>query len=292
MRLSLFITLLGAILPVIALPPANVFAGPSPQDSLADGKAVTAAPEPSVDWQQVTVFGDVGEIFGTAWNASYGQLQHTDTLTTLGLGAAVTWLVDDNDDAWLASLQGKEFLTSGLFDSLGDQSALALSAAPVVTWLVSSWTQDEKLRSFSLESLSAIVLTYTETEIITNAIPTHERPRNEAGDDATSFFDTAFRGKYSFPSGHLIGPFIVTMKAWDYYGWKVALVPAAVTGVSTVNRIADGSHYPSDIAAAAVLSLSAHFATRRETRDRNHGLHWGAAPVAGGGMMVTGSFDF
>jgi len=277
----------------IAVAQGNLLAGPSPADTIADNPTVTVAPElTGVDWDQVTLFGDVGEIFGTAWHASYGQLQHTDTLTTLGLGAAATWLVEDNDDSLLARYQGKEFLTSGLFDAVGDQTALALAAAPVVTWLVSSWTKDEKLRSYSIESLSAIVLTYAETELITNAIPTHERPRNEAGDEASNFFDTAFRGQYSFPSGHLIGPFIVTMKTWDYYGWQVALLPATVTGVSAFNRIADGSHYPSDIAAAAVLSLSAHFATRRETRERNGGLHWGAAPVAGGGMMLTGGFDF
>lgn len=256
--------------------------------SLAPAPPVT----PQYDWEKTTLFGDLGETLSIAWHASYGQLLHSDTLLTLSLGTVATWITDDNDDAWLASLQETEFLTSGIFDSLGDQTALALSAAPVVTWLISNWTHDEKLHRYSIETMSAIALTYAETEIITNAIPTHERPRTEAGDETTNFFDTAFRGKYSFPSGHLIGPFIVTLKTWDYYGWKAAVIPATVTGVSTFNRIADGSHYPSDIVAAAVLSLSAHFATRRETRERDGGFHWGAAPVAGGGLMFTGSLDF
>ncbi len=254
--------------------------------------APTAPAAPELDWENVTLFGDLGETLLIAWDASYSQLLHSDTLLTLTLGAAVTWIADDNDDAWLASLQKTEFLTDGVFDSIGDQAALALATAPVVTWLISRWTQDEKLHRYSIETMSAIALTYAETELITNFIPTHERPRNETGDPATGFFDTAFRGKYSFPSGHLIGPFIVTLKTYDYYGWKGAIIPAAVTGVSTFNRIADGSHFPSDIAAAAVLSLSAHFATRRETAKRDGGFHWGASPVAGGGLMFTGAFDF
>lgn len=247
---------------------------------------------PEVDWEQTTLFGDVGETFGIAWHASYNQLLHVDTLATLSVGAAATWVVEHNDEAWLASLQKHDFLTSGAFDAIGDQAALALAAAPVVTWLVAHWIEDEKLHRYSIETMSAIVLAYAETLFITQVIPTHGRPRDEGTDPASSFFDTAFRGKYSFPSGHLIGPLVVTLKTWDYYGWKAALVPAGVTGISAFNRIADGSHYPSDIAAAAVLCLSAHLATRRETRERDDGFHWGVSSIAGGGLMFTGKFDF
>jgi hypothetical protein len=288
--------------PLVALVTAAIFlpivttslAGSDLSDAIRTDPSLAPTPPaaPEYNWEEVTLFGDIGETLSIAWDASYSQLLHSDTLLTLAVGTAATWITDDNDDAWLADLEETEFLTNGLFDSIGDQAALALAAAPVVTWLISNWTQDEKLHRYSIETMSAIVLTYAEVEIITNVIPTHERPRNENGDPASNFFDTAFRGKYSFPSGHLIGPFIVTLKTYDYYGWKAAILPAAVTGVSSFNRIADGSHYPSDVVAAAVLSLSAHLSTRRETSERDGGFHWGAAPVAGGGLMLTGGFDF
>lgn len=269
-------------------------AGPDLSEAIRTDPSLAPTPPqaPEYDWEEITLFGDIGETLIIAWDSSYTQLLHSDTLLTLTLGTAVTWIADDNDDAWLADLQKNEFLTNGFFDSIGDQAALALAAAPVVTWLIANWTQDEKLHRYSIETMSAIVLTYAETVIITNAIPTHGRPRDEEGDPASSFFDTAFRGKYSFPSGHLIGPFIVTLKTYEYYGWKGAILPATVTGVSTFNRIADGSHYPSDVVAAAVLSLSAHLSTRRQTRERDGGFHWGATPVAGGGLMFTGHIDF
>ena len=85
---------------------------------------------------------------------------------------------------------------------------------------------------------------------------------------------------------------MLTMKTYDYYGWKAAFIPGTVAAVSAFNRIGDGSHYPSDVVAATALSISAHLSTRRETGKRNGGFHWGAAPVGGGGLMLTGGFDF
>lgn len=247
---------------------------------------------PEVDWEEVTLFGDVGEILSVAWKSSYTQLLYSDTLTTLGVGTFATWAADANDDGWLRKLRSREYLTNDVMSVIGDETALAITALPLVTWWLANHYEDEKLRSYSLESLSGITLVYAETLFIAHVVPTHERPRDEDGDPATGFFDTAFRGKYSFPSGHLIAPLMLTMKTYDYYGWKAAVIPGTVASVSAFNRIGDGSHYPSDVVAATVLSISAHLSTRRETTARDGDFHWSAAPVAGGGLMFTGSFDF
>ena len=251
------------------------------------------SPSPSAtDWEKVSLFGDVGDVLGIAWKASYTQLLDAENLTILGVGGLATWAADANDDGWLRKLRSRDYLTNDVMSVIGDETALAMAAVPLATWLLANRFEDEKLRSFSLETLSGITLVYAETLLIAHAIPTHERPRDLDGDPASSFFDTAFRGNYSFPSGHLIGPLMVTLKAWDYYGWKAAIVPATVTTVSAFNRIGDGSHYPSDVVAATVLSISAHLSTRRQTERRNGGFRWGASPVAGGGLMLTGGFDF
>jgi len=264
---------------------ASAFAGPL--------DATTNAPEPGrIDFEQVTLFGDIGETLSIAWDSSYSQLAHADTLSTLGIGALAVWAADDRDDAWLDKLRQREYLTNDIVSFVGDETALALTAVPAITWLLANQSEDEKLRRYSIETMSAISLVYAETLFIAHVIPTHDRPRDSEGNPATSFFDTAFRGEYSFPSGHMIAPFLVTMKTWDYYGWQAAFLPATVTAVSAFNRIADGSHYPSDVVASAVLSLSAHWATRRTTRERDEHFHWSVGPVAGGGMMLTGGFDF
>ena len=264
----------------------------------AAGPTIEVSPEsempalaPEVDWEEVSLFGDVGEMLGIAWQASYSQLLRADTLRALGVGALATWAVDDNDDAWLADLRGQEVLTGDVFNAIGDETALAIAALPAVTWLIANCSEDEKLRRFSIETLSAITLTYVESASIRYLVPTHQRPRYEEGGDE-GFFDSLLGDRDSFPSGHLRGPLIVTLKTWDYYGWKRAVLPGAITVASALNRVADGSHYPSDMAAAAVLSLSAHLATRRVTRERDGGFHWGVAPAAGGGLLFTGGFDF
>ena len=69
--------------------------------------------------------------------------------------------------------------------------------------------------------MSAITLTYVESAAIHYLVPTHERPRLEEGGDE-GFFDSLLGDRDSFPSDHLRGPLIITLKTWDYYGWQAA----------------------------------------------------------------------
>ena len=270
------VVMLALGLPVVAQETASQPAAEASQPVLS----------PTLDWEEVTLFGATKDSIGLAAEGFWRQFTYKSTLATLTSGAGATWLADHYDDKWLGALRGNDFLTSSFISALGDETSIALGFSPLVTYLLSRWLEDEKLCHFSVETFGAMLLTWVET-IGLSQIDYNVRPRDEGEDPATSFFDTAFRGKSSWPSGHLVAPFTLTFKVWDYYGWKAAILPAGLTVISAGNRIADGSHYPSDIVAAGFLAFSAHLATKK-IKTRLDGFHFGAAPLRQGVMLTTG----
>lgn len=241
---------------------------------------------PTVDWESLGFFTAVSSSLSVAGEGFWRQFTYSSSLTTLGLGAGAVWAADSLDQRGVDALADNSFLTSDLVSFLGDETSIMLGFTPLVTYYLARWRKDEKLYRFSVETFASLSLAWAET-IALSQIDYHVRPRDEGQDPASSFFDTALRGKSSWPSGHLIAPFTVTFKVWDYYGWKAAVVPAGLTVLAAGNRIADGSHYPSDIVAAGVLSLAAHFATKKVMIRRNP-VHVSVAPLRGGLWVSAG----
>lgn len=238
------------------------------------------------DWESPGFFKAVGTSLSVAGEGFWRQFTYPSSLTTLGLGAGAVWAADSLDQRGVEALAGDSFFTSDVVSFLGDETSIMLGFTPLVTYYLARWRKDEKLHRFSVETFASLSLAWAET-IVLSQIDYHGRPRDEGQDPASSFFDTALRGKSSWPSGHLIAPFTLTFKTWDYYGWKAAVVPAGLTVLAAGNRIADGSHYPSDIAAAGVLSLAAHFATKNVMIRRNP-VHVSVAPLHHGLWVSAG----
>lgn len=238
------------------------------------------------DWASPGFFKTVGTSLSMAGEGFWRQFTYPSSLTTLGLGTGAVWAADSLDQRGVEALAGDSFFTSDVVSFLGDETSIMLGFTPLVTYYLARWRKDEKLHRFSVETFASLSLAWAET-IVLSQIDYHGRPRDEGQDPASSFFDTALRGKSSWPSGHLIAPFTLTFKTWDYYGWKAAVVPAGLTVLAAGNRIADGSHYPSDIAAAGVLSLAAHFATKNVMIRRNP-VHVSVAPLHHGLWVSAG----
>ena len=241
-----------------------------------------------LDWEKVTFFSSFKDAVGEAAEGFWRQFTYESSLATLSAGAGTVWLADANDRSWSTSMSGNEFFTSRVVNVLGDETSIALGFTPFVTYYLSRWMEDEKMYRFSVETFASLSLAWAET-IALSQIDYHVRPRDEGQDPASGFFDTALRGKSSWPSGHLIAPFTITFKVLDHYGWKAAIIPAGLTALAAGNRIADGSHYPSDIIGAGVLSLASHIATKKiSTRKKN--LHVDVAPLHHGLWVSAGYF--
>ena len=60
--------------------------------------------------------------------------------------------------------------------------------------------------------------------------------------------------RFSFPSGHTMGAFLLATLVWVHYG-DTALVLFAWAGAVGTSRVALGVHFPSDILAGAILGI-------------------------------------
>ncbi len=240
-----------------------------------------------------TFWGDFRESLSIATEASYTQLIDPAARNSLLIGGALTFATDRHDRQLFDSLdQNSAFEEGSTLDFIGDEIALFATFTPIVTHYFARKLNDEKLRRFSIETFSAMTLVYTET-LILSQFGFHQRPRVQAGDEPSGFFDTGIRGQSSFPSGHVLAPTILTLKTFDAYGWKPALIPAALTTATTLQRISNGSHFPSDLVGSFALGIAAHLATKRVYQDRHPDeLRLGLASTGDGGLMLTGRFRF
>jgi membrane-associated phospholipid phosphatase len=95
-------------------------------------------------------------------------------------------------------------------------------------------------------------------------IDIHERPRT----DHTTFWEEAFRGNSSFPSGHVIPFSMLTFKVLQFYGPYAAIAPAAAALVVAFERINSEKHWSSDVIAGIGLSYFASEGVRLAANKR------------------------
>lgn len=123
---------------------------------------------------------------------------------------------------------------------------------PVGAYYLGRINNNEKLSQFGMETFSALYLALLESAAL-SLIPVHERP------DITRVtkWESNFRGKSSFPSGHVIPFAVLTFKSFQFYGPYAATLPMVLTYLSSKQRIQDGKHYLSDVVGAVWLSYFA-----------------------------------
>ena len=82
-----------------------------------------------------------------------------------------------------------------------------------------------------------------------------QRPRPaDAEESLSAFIQPA--DKFSFPSGHTAAGFMVALIVGSFFPWAAALAYALALAIGS-SRVLLGVHFPSDIAAGAVLGTGA-----------------------------------
>lgn len=187
-----------------------------------------------------------------AYKGSYKQFERTQNLLFFGIAALSTIYFIRNDDR-LSALSSKRNKNEKLLRNISDASIFFNTPIlPAVFYSIGVSNKDEKMVRFSQEYLAALTLTLVETAAI-SIIPVHQRPDGKE----LSFWEKAFRGQSSFPSGHVVGYAILASKSFQFYGPHYGLIPLGLTLAVAYERVHSEKHFASDVVASGFLSFLA-----------------------------------
>lgn len=136
---------------------------------------------------------------------------------------------------------------------------------PLTTWYISQKTNNNKLRLFSMEYFATLYLTKAEVFLL-SFIPINERPNSEG----INAFEKYFRGKSSFPSGHMVPASTLFWKTFQYYGPIYSLAPLAWTVLTGYQRVNSKRHHITDVIGTFFLSGMASEGVRVATGNKNN----------------------
>ena len=207
---------------------------------------------------------DFKESFVYMFKGSYKQFQQPSSLILLGLGSLALWPVF-NADRKILNRQGPP---STFTLKVGDEIAnfFNFPLVPAGAYLFARYTNSLKWKKFAQETFAATYLALIETSLISN-IHVHDRP------DSSNLtkFETSFRGDSSFPSGHVVGLAVLTMKSMQFFGPLAAIIPGFFTFVTHKERIQSRKHWASDTLGGFIVAAMASEGVRAASKyHKNH----------------------
>lgn len=174
---------------------------------------------------------------------------------------------------------------------LGDsETAIVLIGG---TYWISRWTGHDRMSSATSLSAEALLNSALYSSLL-KTVSHRSRPAN--GGKGEFFLDRPEPGQEvnSFPSGHAMGAFsVATVFAGEYADRRwVPWVAYGTAGLVAASRVALGRHFPSDVAAGALLghSLGKMVLTRSghlEDRGQGRGELQPIFDSAGGGFGIA-----
>lgn len=209
-------------------------------------------------------------IDSTKWLGKGSYLQFSDAPSVfLGVAGLVTLT---------AAFVQKDKIEIGLREEeatkseqiISDMNILfSLPVIPISAWWIAKKTSDQKLRMFAKEYFATLYL--TKAEIFTlSFVPINKRPNS----DGINSFEKNFRGKSSFPSGHMVPASTLFWKTFQYYGPIYAAVPAAWTLVTGYQRVNSKRHHITDVIGTFFLAGMASEGVRVAAKHKhNHPLY-------------------
>lgn len=184
-------------------------------------------------------------------DGALAQFKEVNNLYYLAPATATTVYAFENDKRLSDNQRAKKLRK--IYDVTGDLGvAFNFPIIPISLYYLGKKNTDDKLINFSKEYMAAMYLTLVETGLI-SYVPSHERPNKEN----QSFWETSFRGKNSFPSGHIVPYSVLFFKTMQFYGPAWSVIPGVLTYFASMQRVREGRHYVSDVVGAFWLSAFA-----------------------------------
>jgi membrane-associated phospholipid phosphatase len=208
---------------------------------------------------------DMGRTFKLMGHGAREQFVTPSNLFYLGLAAPALWYSFDQDDRLSTLARSKEMKKSvDIVGELGVFFAFPLAQAGVYEG--ARRAENHHLMQFAMEYTATMYLALIESAAL-SLISIHERPV-DAGSD---FWETAFRGKSSFPSGHMIPYAAMYFKTLQFFGPWWSIPPLVLTTMASLQRVQDGKHYLSDVVGSFFLTAFASEGVRQAAgHSSNH----------------------
>lgn len=217
---------------------------------------------------------DVNESWFEAASLSVGYLARGAALqftqvNNLGYAAAATpalWYSFEEDDRHIKNEMEKKIpkhleITSDL------GVAFNFPVIPIGFYVYSRVSKQTRYGQFAMEYFATLYLTLLESAAL-SYVDVHERPNQEG----LSKWETDFRGKSSFPSGHIVPYSTLFFKTFQFFGPWWSLPPLVLTVWSSQQRVRDGRHYLSDVVGSFFLTAFASEGVRAAAHYE--GNHW------------------
>lgn len=204
-----------------------------------------------------------------AYQGSYKQFQGTQNLVFAGLAVLSSAYFIYNDERISKKSVEKE-TNEKFFSTISDSSIFFNTPImPFFFYYLGVSRQDSHMVQFSKEYFSALALALIESAAI-SAVPVHQRPDQKE----LSFWEKAFRGQSSFPSGHVVGYSILGFKSFQFYGPHYAILPLGLAVATAFERVHTEKHYMSDVVASGFLSFLASEGVRYAAGyEKNHPVY-------------------
>lgn len=204
-----------------------------------------------------------------AWKGSYKQFHGTQNkvFATLALLSTTYFIFNDKRISKKIAKQNKD---EKIFRLISDVSIFFNTPIlPMSFYIWGRQRSDDKMVRFSKEYLATLTLALLETAAI-SMVPVHQRPDQKE----LSFWEKAFRGQSSFPSGHVVGFTVLGMKSLQFYGPQYAIAPFILAAATGWERVRGEKHFASDIVASGFISLLASEGVRYASDyDQNHPIY-------------------
>lgn len=210
-------------------------------------------------WQE-----DLKGSFKLLFQGALEQFQTPSNLAYAVPASGALWYTFSHDDRLSDLARSKKM--NGAVKTVGDMGVFFnMPLTPVAVYALGRHYESTHVMQFMMETAATLYLSLGESGLL-SFIPIHERPVTSEN----NFWEKAFRGKSSFPSGHMIPYAAFAFKTLQFYGPWWSLPPFLLTAMASLQRVQDGKHYVSDVVGSFFLTAFASEGVRQAAGYKNN----------------------